>query len=649
MPDTVRRRPERDGAQIDGESTAIENSRSLTNGEAAPDFGIPVNGYVFLLDPETGKQDGFIERDKVPAGYQFRPVPLSFYELIDDAAPQTVRLHTGSASFIDEVCNRLKQRSWLDVLGSHDWQHHHDADGVSYWTRPGKDPRLGHSATTNATGSDRLIVFSSATQFESWDGTGPAPSFDRLDVIAMYEYGGIENRVAAARALADQFGIARSSSTPPAEIVGSRNLPDEFWNARPALAQIRQAALSRMISPDAVCGAVLARTAALSHHRITLPPIVGRVGSPDLYFAVLAGPSFGKGASMDTAKEMMPSPPELGSWIAGRFVESPVGSGEGIVKLFFDVVPTYDANGKRVGPARPKQTAWNALIRIDEVESLERLSKRQDQTTMSILRSAWSREMLGPAYADAEKNLRLQPGMYRLGVVMGVQPSAAGFLLDDHGTGTPQRFVFVSGMHPDVSDADVPDFPGPLQWQPIRLADTEQGQLDVASSIVSELRARHVAVVTGKVNEPLQAHSGLRQLKVAAALAMLDSRPAVNDEDWQLAALFAAVGDACRDRLRNDLQRERHLREQATDERAGRRRLSELHAEEQAAEQRIVRGAQVLVNRLRTVGQPMAWRRLRNALGSRYARDDIEIRAYAADNGLIVEQGDGTWAIGERP
>jgi hypothetical protein len=39
-----------------------------------------------------------------------------------------------------------------------------------------------------------------------------------------------------------------------------QNLPDAFWNSRPELAHIRQAAWARMICPDAVLGAVFAWT-----------------------------------------------------------------------------------------------------------------------------------------------------------------------------------------------------------------------------------------------------------------------------------------------------------------------------------------------------------------------------------------------------
>ncbi len=55
---------------------------------------------------------------------------------------------------------------WTDILCRHGWSPHStNADGITYWTRPGKDD--GTSATTNVGGTDLLYVFSSnAEPFE---------------------------------------------------------------------------------------------------------------------------------------------------------------------------------------------------------------------------------------------------------------------------------------------------------------------------------------------------------------------------------------------------------------------------------------------------------------------------------------------------
>lgn len=65
-----------------------------------------------------------------------------------------------------------RRAEWSSILTAHDWQVARTSGQVTYWTRPGKDPKLGLSATTGkcATehGGDLLYIFSSnASPFEA--------------------------------------------------------------------------------------------------------------------------------------------------------------------------------------------------------------------------------------------------------------------------------------------------------------------------------------------------------------------------------------------------------------------------------------------------------------------------------------------------
>ena len=120
--------------------------------------------------------------------------------------PKPVRdkINTGSytgtigASWYDAVIEHLAATvTMAALLERHGWKLSHG----DYYTRPGKDH--GVSGTINA--NDRLIVFSSSTPFKEYKGEGLAPSYDRLDVIAMYEHG--NDRDAAATYIARTTGI----------------------------------------------------------------------------------------------------------------------------------------------------------------------------------------------------------------------------------------------------------------------------------------------------------------------------------------------------------------------------------------------------------------------------------------------------------
>ena len=89
---------------------------------------------------------------------------------------------------------------WEDILGPHGWQVFRRQGDTTYWTRPGKDRRDGHSATTgySPTG-DRMYCFSSSA------GLPTEEPMSKLFVFAHLNFGG--DLSTAARHLArDGYG-----------------------------------------------------------------------------------------------------------------------------------------------------------------------------------------------------------------------------------------------------------------------------------------------------------------------------------------------------------------------------------------------------------------------------------------------------------
>lgn len=95
--------------------------------------------------------------------------------------------------------------TWSALLAGHGWTHSHDRGGDTYWTRPGKDRRLGHSAVTH--GDDgAMVIWSSETHPDLWRLGTPTSdqsgvSISKFDFIAAMDHGG--DRKAAARAVRD--------------------------------------------------------------------------------------------------------------------------------------------------------------------------------------------------------------------------------------------------------------------------------------------------------------------------------------------------------------------------------------------------------------------------------------------------------------
>lgn len=107
----------------------------------------------------------------------------------------------------DDYNNRA---TWADLLQPRGWTlAHRWPSGRLGWTRPGKHPRDGLSATSGgaADGVDRLYVFSSSTEFE------PEKPYTKFSAYALLEHGG--DFAAATRALrAAGYGSAPRPKEP---------------------------------------------------------------------------------------------------------------------------------------------------------------------------------------------------------------------------------------------------------------------------------------------------------------------------------------------------------------------------------------------------------------------------------------------------
>jgi hypothetical protein len=336
---------------------------------------------------------------------------------------------------------------------------------------------------------------------------------------------------------------------PAATLSAATNLPAPFWESRPILGHIRQAAHSRNRSGDAVLCAVLARVAAYLPHTLQLPPIVGGPGSLNWYGIPIGGSGTGKSSAIRIGAELVPCPQGLD--VAD---DRPLGSGEGVAEAYMGSVDeTEDGRTVKVR----KQVRYNALIRCDEGEALTELLSRKGSTLLETLRRGWTGDTLGQANAAIERTRVIPDGQYRLGLVIAFQPEKAGELLGDDAGGTPQRFCWFSSVDPSVPD-ESPEWPGPLPWRPptrFELRGTEiqdrgyaRHRMTVADTIARRIRAADLAQVRGEaqVADPLDTHASFHRLKLAALFAILDDRLDVTEDDWKLADIVWETSRAVR-------------------------------------------------------------------------------------------------------
>lgn len=405
---------------------------------------------------------------------------------------------------------------------------------------------------------------------------------------------------------------------PPSELreaarVAEAAVLDPFWDSRPELAHIRQAARARRASPWAVLGCVLVRVSCLIGPNVVLPPLRGRDASLNLFLGIVGKSGDGKGAAEGVAKEMV----RYGETL----IEANVGSGEGLVHSYLRYVPA-----KKDEPPTIEQHTYQVLFRSSEVDTLAALKGRQGATLLPVLRDAWVGDTLGFAYATAEKRLQLNAHSYRLGLIVGVQPERSGTLLYDADGGTPQRFLWMPAVDPQAP-TEKPAEPEPWVWQKPSMATLFEGaslngrrRIPVCTMAREQIDEANLSRLRGE-GDALDGHALLCRLKVAAALGILAGRLSVLDEDWVLAGIVMAQSDTTRLAQRRDLDKAVESRSLG---RAEREAMVQEHIEESRESRAIARVTKGLLNKIEAASEPVAL-------------NDLRRRTKAADRPLVDE------------
>jgi hypothetical protein len=298
----------------------------------------------------------------------------------------------------------------------------------------------------------------------------------------------------------------------------------EFWSSTEQLTLIYQWARARYVAPWALLLTVLLRVIMSTSHRVMLP---GPPAPASLNMGiVLVGRSgSGKGVTDKLARIV---------WPRDDIHEEGLGSGQGIHDLFKE---TKD----------PEDRITRALITVSEIDHLTALNAGQGNNTRAAIKAALTGDRLGSKGASTATTRSVPADSYRLGLSISAQFGHCGVLLDDVSGGTPQRLVWGS-----VTDPSIPDTPGP---EPDRVLDTnlpgwaladkpvliQYGTPKIAEYVAAGLLANQ----RGEL-DAIDGHRTLTRLKVAAALAILDHRSVVSEDDWALSEVVMVKSDATR-------------------------------------------------------------------------------------------------------
>lgn len=352
----------------------------------------------------------------------------------------------------------------------------------------------------------------------------------------------------------------------------------DFWQ-RESLRLIYDTALGRMRSPWAVLACCAARALALVDSSVTLPPLTGGPGSLNWIAALVSPSGGGKGASNAIARDLVNQPVRVRN----------LGSGEGMIDAYFDKV------------CNERHRVNSVLFLADEVDTFAALKSRSGATLSTVIRSAFMGEQLGFSTKTSNHD-HLDAHSYRMAAILSVQPARAATLVEDSDGGTPQRIMWFP-----TRDLRVPRRPAKqCQFQPtlelpnaIEMGSRREIQIpDVAADEIIE----HAYLVNqGNVNE-LDGHALFCREKFAFALAVMDGRMEMTEDDWRLSGIAADVSTMTRSWMLAELEKA-DAEQNAKDGRALGRKSSAASAEKLHQDQaRLNRIADWTVDRLGEAG-----------------------------------------------
>ena len=578
-------------------------------------------------------------------------VILDMLKRADEPKPQPVAptLRRAPSEFNDDPKQWVKdQFTCLDFLEGLGWQ----SAGKNAWTRPGKSVRDGSSAEYHPD-DDVFNVFSTTDMhlYEQFGYRGNGCiTLNAFDLWAItYKHATVSSAMSAIRKAMPKpsapdtvLGGLPSEEPITGHTEGSTashalNLPPEFWDARPVLSHIRQAAWSRMESPDAVLGTMLARYAAAIPVTYRIPAIVGAPATFD-HLSVLVGESSGgKSVAMSIARELF-SGPQFSTIVW----DLPVPTGEGLISSFFEELTEDDGSGKK--KIVNKKTKDAVHFSIDEGMSLIQAgAQRQGTTIASVLCSAWTGQNPGQANASKERRrVDLMPFTFRVSGVMGIQFALGHHLLAENWVdqGLSGRLLFFSTEDTSIP-FDTPEWPGPIK---LPIHPTSPVELEYAPTIHSEVRVAHHAKKTRRTHEaPIDGHLRLVRLKVSGVFALMDARTTVTDEDWDLAGIVVASSVAIRNAMKSVAAEANHRANVTKATAAGTYESVRESAKDQADMERCVK--QVLA-RLDGKSEGMSRKDLRASLSSTAVRQMIDVALEVLRGSGQVSESDGIWKTG---
>lgn len=303
----------------------------------------------------------------------------------------------------------------------------------------------------------------------------------------------------------------------------------EFWQSRQILRDIYKLGRQKTIAPWSLLGLILQRVLHTVPWNVYYETYKGPT-SLNTLLALVGRTGTGKSTSLDVIDlniTFNDSNPDYALSCTWQGVVEP-GSGEAMPDYY--MTTTKDENKKPQKTwAHPNRAA---MFGFDEVGMLEGRQAREGSTITEYMKQGCSGTVFGRVLKGGGGTM-LPSRSYRFGLFINVQPARAGLLFTPNAIagGLPSRFLFFSTQ--DKALRSEQDFSKPV---PIVLPQINWSEVSTirALPVMDEMhRDEQFKANEGKVEE-IDSHLLLTRAKVAVALAVMEGRTELNEEDWEL-------------------------------------------------------------------------------------------------------------------
>lgn len=268
---------------------------------------------------------------------------------------------------------------------------------------------------------------------------------------------------------------------------------------------------------------------------VTLDSGYGGDAGFNIFTALVGGSGAGKGGALKSSRQSLLITGQDSHLVSVE--QHGVASGEGIAALF------AQQRERAVGTEPENPQLERALLVEEEVSSLGRRSERVGSTLQSTLLKLYSDENL--AGITKGQRTHVEPGSYRAGFIVAVQPGNAGMILSGAASGFPQRFLWTEAGTNVPGAEEPPITSGPI---PVKLPEFRDGVMACCEEIKAET-LRHRLMRGNGHDLGAEAHTHLTTIRVAAGIALLREHTTVEADDWRRAQALMAysrkVREAC--------------------------------------------------------------------------------------------------------